>query len=91
MNDTMLSETLYVVGLAEAAARTVRLRKKPMSLCACDIEQREDGEDHEDVVIGWVCSREVVDLFGTKGETHGSRNVTRRNTNVNCVKISGSL
>jgi hypothetical protein len=43
VNATMLSETLQVVGLAEAAARAVRLRKPPINLCACDSEQRERG------------------------------------------------
>ena len=43
VNATMLSETLQVVGIAEAAQREVRLRKKPMNLCVCDSEQRECG------------------------------------------------
>ena len=33
VNTTMMSKTLYVVGLEEAAAREVRLGKNPMSLC----------------------------------------------------------
>ena len=64
------------------------MRKKTMNLCACDSEQREHGEEREDVGIGWVRSREVAGwvrsrevacALGTKGEP---RNVTRRNTNV---------
>jgi hypothetical protein len=43
VNATMLSETLKVVGLAEAARRPFWLRKKPMNLCACDSEEREHG------------------------------------------------
>ena len=43
VNATMLSETQEVVGLAEASRRAVRLRKKPMDLCACDREQSERG------------------------------------------------
>ena len=43
VNGTMLSETLQVVGLAKAATRVVRFRKKPMNLCVCDSEYRERG------------------------------------------------
>ena len=43
MNGTILSETLQVIGLAEAARRALRLRENPMNLCACDSEQRENG------------------------------------------------
>ena len=43
VNVTMLSETLQVVGVAEAVSRAVRLRKKPMNLCVCDNEQCECG------------------------------------------------
>ena len=35
VNVTMLSETIYVVGITEAARREGRLRKKLMKLCAC--------------------------------------------------------
>ena len=34
VNATMLSETLAIISLAEAAARAFRLRKEPMNLCA---------------------------------------------------------
>ena len=60
------------------------MRKKTLNLCACDSEQREHGEEREDVGIGWVRSREVACVLGTKGEP---RNVTRRNTNVNSAQI----
>ena len=43
VNTTMLSETLEVVGLAEAARRSFWFRKNPMNLCACDSEEREHG------------------------------------------------
>ena len=43
VNDTLLSETLQVVGVVETAQRAVFLRKKPMNLCAYDSEQRECG------------------------------------------------
>ena len=40
---TMLSETLYVVGLTESVTSTFRFRKNPMNFCSCDIEEREHG------------------------------------------------
>jgi len=43
VNDTMLSETLPVISLAESDTREFRLRKKPMNLCVCDIEERDHG------------------------------------------------
>ena len=43
VNATIQSETLYFVGVAKAATRAVRLRKKTMNLCVCDSEQRERG------------------------------------------------
>ena len=42
VNDTMLSETQKVISLEESAVRALRLRKKPMNLCACDIEECEN-------------------------------------------------
>ena len=47
VNATMLSETLEVIGLAEAARRPFWLRKKPINLCACDNEEREHGDERE--------------------------------------------
>ena len=42
---SLLSGTLYSIGLTESATwARVRLRKKPMNLCACVSEQREHGE-----------------------------------------------
>ncbi len=43
VNDTMLSETLQVIRLTESGGREFRLRKKPMNLCACENEERENG------------------------------------------------
>ena len=43
VNATMLSETLYVVGFAEATGRPFWLQKKPMNLCVCDSKEREHG------------------------------------------------
>ena len=43
VNDTILSETLWVVGLGEAAQRTLRLEKKNLNLCVCDSEKRDRG------------------------------------------------
>ena len=45
VNDTMLSETLEVVGLVESARRPFWLRKKPMNLC---------GWVAMSVSMGWV-------------------------------------
>ena len=36
-----------------------------MNLCACDSEEREHGDEREDVGMGWVCSREVAGALGT--------------------------
>ena len=42
---SLLSGTLYSIGLAESATwARVRLQKKPMNLCACVSEEREHGE-----------------------------------------------
>ncbi len=35
VNDTMLFETLQVVGLGETVRTVIRLRKKTMNLCGC--------------------------------------------------------
>ncbi len=43
VNDTMLFETLQVVGFTEDVRMAIRLRKKPMNLCTCDSEERERG------------------------------------------------
>ena len=43
LNVTMLSETLWVVGLTEAVKGRYFCEKKTMNLCACDSEQRERG------------------------------------------------
>jgi hypothetical protein len=40
VNDTMLSETLRVIRLAESAVRVFRLRKTNMNLCGYDCESR---------------------------------------------------
>jgi hypothetical protein len=47
VNATMLSETLEVVRLAEAARRPFWSQKKTMNLCACDSEEREHGDERE--------------------------------------------
>jgi hypothetical protein len=39
VNDPMLQNTTDRMD-AEAAARVFRLRKRPMNLCVCDIEER---------------------------------------------------
>lgn len=36
VNPTILSETLQLLGFAEAAARRFGCEKNPMNLCACD-------------------------------------------------------
>ncbi len=43
VNDTMLSETLEVVGFGESDGRPFWFRKKPMNLCGSDSEEREQG------------------------------------------------
>ena len=43
VNDIMMSETLKVVGLVEAAGRSFWFRKKPMNLCTCDRKECEYG------------------------------------------------
>ena len=35
-----------------------------MNLCACDSEEREHGDEREDVGMGWVCSREAAGALG---------------------------
>ena len=52
VNATIMSETLSVINLGESDTRPFRLRKKPMNVCACDNETREDGDEREDVVMG---------------------------------------
>jgi hypothetical protein len=47
VNATMLSETLEVVGIVEAAGRPFWLRKKTMNLCVCDREECEHGDERE--------------------------------------------
>ena len=37
-----------------------------MNLCACDSVEREDGDECEDVGMGWVCSTEVTGVLGTE-------------------------
>jgi hypothetical protein len=42
---TLLSDTLWAIGLAESATwERVRKRKTPMNLCACMSEERGHGE-----------------------------------------------
>ncbi len=43
VNVTMMSTTLWIVGVTEAYTRVFRFRKKPMNLCVYDNEDREDG------------------------------------------------
>jgi hypothetical protein len=74
----MMLETLQVVGLGEAVARTFRLRKKPMNLCACDIEYREHGDECEDVGMGWVCSKEVTGALGVNGGRTGCQQIKKK-------------
>ena len=41
VNATMLSDTLYVVGIVEVTRSEVRFRKEPMNMCPCDNEERK--------------------------------------------------
>ena len=43
VNATMMSATLYIVGVEESVARAFRLQKKTMNLCASESEEREHG------------------------------------------------
>ena len=45
MNSTLLSDTLWSIGLGEPAAGRAKvwLRKKTMELCACESEERDHG------------------------------------------------
>jgi hypothetical protein len=47
--------------------------ENPINLCTCDNEERDHGDEGEDVGMGWVCSREVVGALGTllTGEGEG--------------------
>ena len=63
VNDTMLSETLSVITLAESAstsARVFRLREKP--LCACDTETPLKKKPEETNDIAGCCKRVLLRL-----------------------------
>ncbi len=55
VNAARLSDVLYSIGLVESATwARVRLRTKPMNLCACVSEEREHGEgDDTDTTQGF--------------------------------------
>ncbi len=44
VNTTLLSDTLYSIGLTESVVSRVKgFEKKPVDLCGCEKEDREDG------------------------------------------------
>jgi hypothetical protein len=58
VNATLLSGTLYSMGLAEFNARArFRLRKKPMNLCACDSDRIEKLDGPKQHLMLYVVDR----------------------------------
>jgi hypothetical protein len=100
VNDTMLSETQKVISLEESAVRALRLRKKPMNLCACDSEECENGvgvgvndtmlsETLEVINLSESASRtlRLREKKDTQTGVHGTLSTDiRRKPEVNCAK-----